>query len=257
MTKLLVSVRSATEALEALAGGADVIDVKEPRLGSLGAAAPATLRSVRIAVHTCSSMSERKEIALSAAFGELLAFRPDTTALQLDGYAYAKVGLAGCADVGDWESLWQKWMGHLPALVAPVAVIYADYRVVQAPNPEAVLRASTATRAGTILVDTCTKSGGDLFDWMTAEELTDIVRRARWHGFRIALAGSITLARLSAALRYQPDWIAVRGAVCQAGRESMLERDLVERFVMQMSTPNSMNAAAQTEATIDSVRNRA
>ena len=36
MTRLLVSVRSAEEAEIALAGGADVIDVKEPRRGALG-----------------------------------------------------------------------------------------------------------------------------------------------------------------------------------------------------------------------------
>ena len=35
---LLVSVRSADEAIAALAGGADVIDVKEPNRGALGAA---------------------------------------------------------------------------------------------------------------------------------------------------------------------------------------------------------------------------
>ena len=36
MTKLLVSVRDAAEAIDALAGGADLIDVKEPLAGSLG-----------------------------------------------------------------------------------------------------------------------------------------------------------------------------------------------------------------------------
>ena len=36
MTRLLVSVRSAAEALAALAGDADLIDVKEPAGGSLG-----------------------------------------------------------------------------------------------------------------------------------------------------------------------------------------------------------------------------
>ena len=37
-TKLLVSVRSAAEALTALEGGAALIDVKEPAHGSLGRA---------------------------------------------------------------------------------------------------------------------------------------------------------------------------------------------------------------------------
>ncbi len=41
MTRLLVSVRSAAEAEIALSAGADLIDVKEPSRGSLGAADPA------------------------------------------------------------------------------------------------------------------------------------------------------------------------------------------------------------------------
>ena len=39
-TRLLVSVRSADEAEAAIAGGADVIDVKEPSHGPLGMSEP-------------------------------------------------------------------------------------------------------------------------------------------------------------------------------------------------------------------------
>ena len=42
--RLLVSVRSAAEARAALSGGADIIDAKEPSLGSLGAVGPLALR---------------------------------------------------------------------------------------------------------------------------------------------------------------------------------------------------------------------
>ena len=47
---VLVSVRDAAEAEEALVGGAAVIDVKDPARGSLGAAAPATVAAVARAV---------------------------------------------------------------------------------------------------------------------------------------------------------------------------------------------------------------
>ena len=63
MTRLLVSVRDASEALAALRGGAALIDVKEPRLGSLGAATPEVWREVRRVVPT--------EVPCSAALGEL------------------------------------------------------------------------------------------------------------------------------------------------------------------------------------------
>ena len=53
MTRLLVSVRSAAEARTALAGGADVIDVKEPAHGSLGRASTEVIREVIDAVAGC------------------------------------------------------------------------------------------------------------------------------------------------------------------------------------------------------------
>jgi hypothetical protein len=49
---LLVSVRNAAEAAEALDGGAAIIDVKEPRHGSLGPAEPETIAAVARVVGT-------------------------------------------------------------------------------------------------------------------------------------------------------------------------------------------------------------
>ena len=44
--RLLVSVRSAEEVSAALAGGADIIDAKEPARGSLGRVTPAVLSAI-------------------------------------------------------------------------------------------------------------------------------------------------------------------------------------------------------------------
>ena len=63
MTGLLVSVRSAAEARAALLGGADLIDVKEPLRGSLGAADADRLREISEVVSG--------QLTLSAAWGEL------------------------------------------------------------------------------------------------------------------------------------------------------------------------------------------
>ena len=48
--RLLVSVVSAVEARGALAGGADIVDVKDPGEGALGAPAPTVLSDVVRAV---------------------------------------------------------------------------------------------------------------------------------------------------------------------------------------------------------------
>ena len=63
MTALLVSVRSAAEAEAALAGGAALIDVKEPARGALGRADDAVIADVVRAV--------AGRAPVSAALGEL------------------------------------------------------------------------------------------------------------------------------------------------------------------------------------------
>ena len=87
MAGLLVSVRSAAEAQTALAGGAALIDVKEPERGPLGRADDATVAEVVAAVAS--------RCPVSAALGEI---RWGVPASPLEGFrrcAYLKPGLAG------------------------------------------------------------------------------------------------------------------------------------------------------------------
>ena len=89
--KLLVSVVSAAEARAALAGGADIIDVKDPREGALGAPSPRTLAEVVAAVDGAAPVS--------VALGDLPDL-PHTAALAACGAAacgvdYVKLGLRG------------------------------------------------------------------------------------------------------------------------------------------------------------------
>src|SRR5439155_14076862 len=88
MTKLLISVRSAMEAEMALAGGADVIDIKEPRRGALGAADSRVWRAVRKVIGP--------RAVLSLALGELLDDSIFDNAKAAADFSFAKIGLAGC-----------------------------------------------------------------------------------------------------------------------------------------------------------------
>ena len=76
--RLLVSVVSADEARRALAGGADIIDVKDPREGALGAPSPRVLSEVVAAVGGAAPVS--------VALGDLPAL-PHTAALAARGAA--------------------------------------------------------------------------------------------------------------------------------------------------------------------------
>ena len=94
--KLLVSVIDAAEARLAVAGGVDIVDVKNPAEGSLGAPAPGVIAQVRDVLPA--------ELPLSAAIGDLPCL-PGTAALAAlgaarSGAAYVKLGLWGVAQDG-------------------------------------------------------------------------------------------------------------------------------------------------------------
>ncbi len=224
MTRLLVSVRSAAEAADALAGGANLIDVKEPSRGSLGAADPAVWRDV---AHTVAGRAP-----VSVALGELteLLDAPCLPAFDFSGIQFAKLGLRGCAAIAGWREAWANILTSFPPHVCRVAVSYADWRRVQAPPPEEVIAAGSECGCSAWLIDTHDKTQGGLLDHARVDQLAAWIKRAHDRGMQVALAGSLTIGALAHIRPLQPDWIAVRGAVCANGREGRLDSTQVHRL---------------------------
>lgn len=223
---LLVSVRSADEARAALAGGASIIDVKEPNRGSLGAAGPAVWCEVAAAVG--------RAVPLSAALGELTdEDRPDARWLGAE-YQFAKLGLSGCVRLPNWQARWEEALACLPKTVARVAVAYADWRAAESPDPMEILDGAIALGCAALLVDTFDKSGGDLFCHLAAGELRQLTSAAREAGLLMVLAGSLSMETLAQALQFSPDFVAVRGAVCRGSRRGQVEEILVREVVAEM-----------------------
>lgn len=237
MTRLLVSVRDALEAAAALAGGADIIDIKEPRRGSLGAADPGVWRAVAAVI------DGRRP--LSAALGELSDPEVTRRAASTSGLQFAKVGLSGTCHDRVWPERWRRVLEQLAPQVAPVAVSYADWQAAAAPPPLEVLAVARHLDCRAFLLDTFSKQGQDLFDWMSMDELRELCQGAQRSGMAVALAGSLTAARLPRAARLAPEWIAVRGAVCPEGREGAVCETRV-RQLSSMLKLESLRVAAKS-----------
>jgi uncharacterized protein (UPF0264 family) len=225
MTQLLVSVRSAEEARLAIEGGAALIDVKEPHLGSLGAASPEVWRAVAETVD-----GTRR---LSAALGELRDFlRIDASALA--SYHFAKLGLAGCADHPDWIDQWRTALRSLPPHVQPVAVAYADYATCAAPSPDEVLEVGHSLGCRALLIDTYDKSRGGLLGHLSVTTLDSLVGAARRRRLLTVLAGSLNRDDVPRLLPLAPDFLAVRGAVCATSRAGSIDGELVRSFAASL-----------------------
>jgi uncharacterized protein (UPF0264 family) len=215
--KLLVSVVDVGEAREAAAAGADIVDVKNPAEGSLGAPPPSVIAGVRAAVPA--------ELPVSAAIGDMPNL-PGTAALAAlgaarSGAAFVKVGLWGVATEAEAVDLLRA-VGEGASGAVVVAAAYADAsRLAHAPLAPALLpRVARAAGVGVCLLDTAVKDGSGLLDWLSPDELASLVADAHAAGLQVALAGALRAEDLPVVRATGADIAGVRSAACDDGRRS-------------------------------------
>jgi (5-formylfuran-3-yl)methyl phosphate synthase len=228
--RLLVSVRAGDEAAAALAGGADIIDAKEPARGSLGPVCPDVLLAIATRVPDT--------VPLSLALGDFT--EPDAVRLAVAGSevpvrrapTYVKLGFAGERSEAAVTSLVAAAIDAAAATAARpvvVPVAYADHENANSPAPAEVLSAAMAAGARAFLIDTCLKDGRGLLKWITVERLRRLSADARSAGMLVAIAGSLSPTALDPLVGIA-DVIGVRGAACRGGREGSVDAALVRRL---------------------------
>ncbi|MBB76932.1 MAG: hypothetical protein CMJ75_20700 [Planctomycetaceae bacterium] len=234
MTGLLVSVRSAFEARLAYQGGADIIDVKEPHLGSLGAA------TAKVWSEVYDTIDQR--VPVSIALGEL---REDHLSCPARPFAFAKIGLAGCQRLQGWQSKWMRRMQSLDPATDRVAVAYADWRAAGSPHPDDVLGFAVEFGCAALLVDTYQKKSGDLFSSLGNRFLRNLVEQARRQRLVTVLAGSLRGRSYDAALALQPGYVAVRGAACATERTARIDGERVRQLKRRIAEVENPDARSQ------------
>jgi (5-formylfuran-3-yl)methyl phosphate synthase len=230
--RLLVSVVDAGEARAAADAGADIVDVKNPAEGSLGAPSPETIAAVRAAVAA--------ELPVSAAIGDMPDL-PGTAALAALGAAHSgatfvKVGLWGVSSEDDAFGLLRAvraGVAGVPGAVV-VAAAYADARrVAHRPlAPELLPRVAHAAGVAVCLLDTAVKDGRGLLEWLSRDALVALVADAHAAGLEVALAGALRAEDLPMVRDTGADIAGVRSAACSDGRRSAcLEPERVRALV--------------------------
>jgi uncharacterized protein (UPF0264 family) len=227
--RLLVSVRNAEEARAALAGGAEIIDAKEPSLGALGAVDIEALREI---VATVNGM--RPVSAALGDSGDATWLATAARAAAEAGATFVKVGFADIRDSGAVRARLARVMegALLPSSpCAVVAVAYADWDEVGGAAPQTVLAAAAAEGAMGVLVDTVRKDGAGLFRCLGRAALGSLVRDARARSLMVALAGRISIEDLTFAYEAGAEIVGVRGAACEQGREGRVREGRVRELV--------------------------
>lgn len=240
--RLLISVADATEARLALDGDADIVDVKDPARGSLGAVDASVLREIAEVVGAARP--------LSAALGDAADERTVENAARAaatNRLAYVKVGFAGVADGARVESLIAaavRGVRSVSASAGVVAVAYADAARVESASPDRVIEAAERARAVGVLLDTARKDGGALLDLMDQVQVGRWVRLAHEAALTAALGGSLTAADLATARALGADIAGVRGAACDGGRAGRITGERVAALV-RANRPTSWTRPVQ------------
>lgn len=241
-TALLVSVRTASEAASALAGGADVVDAKEPLRGPLGACERSTLQAI--------SKRINGSVPLAACGGELCVLNPGQLAEWTAGLRLwtVKVGLANMSSTPDWRGRLEQLSCELPPGCGLVPVAYADWQMAAAPSPAEVCRYVIQAGWNWVLVDTFDKAGGNLLERWDLSGVRHWMQQARRAEVQVAVAGRLSGESLVRSLQLQPDLIGVRGAVCVGSRTAEIDSRLVADVKRQIQSEGDSVAATPNVA---------
>jgi (5-formylfuran-3-yl)methyl phosphate synthase len=220
--KLLISVRSVDEALIAAEGGADFIDLKEPRHGALGALPLSTIRD-------CVAALRGSGLPVSATIGDTPTDIGDAVQRVADcGVDYVKVGI-------ERNDAAHNLLAMLAVCGRPVVPVLLADRGVDAE----LIRHAAGLRFAGLMVDTADKRAGCLFDCAPLPALQHFIATARAASLMCGLAGALRAQQLPQLIALAPDFAGFRTAVCAGDRSAALDLQRLRALRHQTVSPIS------------------
>lgn len=208
MTRFLASVNNLPDAVLVADLGADIVDLKQPSQGALGAL-PVT--EVRQIVDVLKS-----KVQISATVGDL-NFVPEVIMPAVDtmlatGVDIVKIGLFPGGDV---EATLEALTRYTQDKHKLIAVLFADSH----PDLQLLPALAEAKFSG-VMLDTMHKTSGRLTDVLSLDYLSEFVTLAKQYHLLTGLAGSLHIHDIPSLLDLNPDYLGFRGALCQGSRRT-------------------------------------
>lgn len=214
MTGMLASINSLAEARMILSFDVDIIDLKQPARGALGALDTELVRDI------VNYIAGRKPV--SATIGDLPLraeiVSPVITSMAEAGVDFIKIGFFP----GDDWLVCLPTLSHLAAELRLIAVLFADCN----PDFSIVPHLAQAGFSG-VMLDTMEKSQGSLTDLLSGSMMANFIHQAKHHHLLSGLAGSLKINDIPALLPLQTDYLGFRSALCYK-HHRVAELDAVE-----------------------------
>ena len=225
---LMVSVQNVAEALEAEQGGADVVDVKNLQEALVGSGHPNIVQDVR------SIIPVEKHVSVTLG---VVPNQPGTVAMA----AYA-AGVLNATSVkvgfrqADYDMAVEVLRESRHALegfnTKLIGSLFADNVLYEGGlDAHRMIDLAKDGECDGFLIDTLTKDGRNIFDFLPEAELREMVFEGKELGLSTSLSGHLKITDLDELARINPDIVGVRGAVCSRGeRDRAIAWEAVAEF---------------------------
>jgi len=229
---LMVSVQNVAEALEAERGGADVVDVKNLQEAMVGSGHPSVVREVRSQIqpenHVSVTLGVVPNQAGTVAMAAYAAASLSATSVKI-GFRTTDYDTA----VDILQQSRRAMEGFNTKLVGSV---FADNLLYDGGlDPMVMVQLAKDGQCDGFLIDTLTKDGRNLFDFIPEAKLKEMVLQGKEMGMSTALSGHLKISDLDELARINPDIVGVRGAVCGDGdRGRSVAWEAVAEFKRQL-----------------------
>lgn len=228
MTGMLASITCISEAQIVLDAGVDIIDIKNPHEGALGAQEINVVKDIVRFVN--------REVLTSATVGDIDSNDPELLSAILNmtetGVDYVKVGLFS-------EQVSSGFINTINEAVNKdvklVIVLFAEnYNGVES------VSSLMQTDISGIMLDTKEKQSKNLCSLVNKNELYKFINIAKTNGLITGLAGSLTLENISELLELNSNYLGFRGALCsQSNRVNKVNEKQVNNI--RKAIPYALN----------------
>ena len=230
MTGMLASVNSVAEAKIVVEAGADIVDIKNPLDGALGALEIDAVNDIVNIVN--------REILTSATIGDI---KPDDPELPNYILSMAETGVdyvkAGLFDNQPPEYFVNTVSKAANKGIKLVVVIFAEnYKGME--SIESLLNSGIAG----IMLDTREKKSKNLCALLNRFELKEFIETAKASGLLTGLAGSLKSEDIMPLLTLNPDYLGFRGALCsESDRVNSINKAQVNKIRQSIPVSESGN----------------
>jgi len=244
MTRLLISVKNVEEALIALACGVDIIDLKDPNVGALGALNIETSREILQKVHQFKALSHQQTLALtSATVGEGHATLNDLLnhieARIKIGVDIIKISASSLlSDTGSFVDTQLMTYISSSKQVKLIAVFFAEQSI-------DLTQLEKLKHYGFYgaMIDTQNKQQ-NLLEICTLSTLQMFTQACQKNDLKSGLAGSLKPQYIENLATINPSYIGFRGGVCAEGvRKNGLMQDKVVNVQILLQEHNKINVS--------------